>query len=397
MRRIHMPVLLRNVPKASAASFVVLFTLEGFCRGVLMTVVPLTALDLLGGARQVSLLYLATSATGLVATLLVPVVVHALRRRWVLTIGAALYFTASLLYITGETWALVVALGLFVSGTAVIDTTLNMYVLDHIPRRSLAQFEPKRMFFGALTFSIGPWIGVQLHYNVAHNLAFVVAAAAALALAGYFWYLRLTEDPAVMTRLKPPPNPIRYLKRFFSQPRLVLAWVLALGRNGWWIMFVIYTPIHVTQSGYSPETGGLAVSIGILPMLLMPLWAKVSARWGIRPLLITGYTLAGLLSISAWAASAIDPLLSIVLLCCSAFGATMVDGAGNVPFLRAVHPYERAEMTSVFMTFRHGSNLAAPGFFAGVLTWFALPVVFLLGGTGLLAMAGLARFIPRRM
>ena len=60
-----------------------------------------------------------------------------------------------------------------------------------------------------------------------------------------------------------------------------------------------------------------------------------------------------------------------------------------MPFLRAVHPYERAEMTSVFMTFRHGSNLAAPGIFAAVLVWFALPTVFCLSGASLLAMAGL--------
>lgn len=396
MRRIHMPVLLRNVPKASAASFVTLFTLEGFCRGVLMTVVPLRALELLGGAQQVSLLYLGTSATGLVATILVPMVVHALRRRWVLTIGAGLYFAASLLYVVGEPYAIVAGLGLFVAGTAVLDTTINLYVLDHIPRKALAQFEPKRMFFAALSFSAGPWIGVQLHYNVAHNLAFFVAAAVAVAFLAFFWYLRLTDDPSVTTKLRPAPNPLRYLVRFYSQPRLFLAWLLAFGRNGWWIMFVIYTPIYVTQSGYAPEVGGLAVSLGILPMLLMPLWAKISARHGIRVLLTSGYVVAGLLSIAAWAAAS-DPLLSIVLLCSSALGATMVDGAGNVPFLRAVHAYERSEMTSVFMTYRHGSNLAAPGIFAAVLAWYALPVVFCLGGTSLLVMAGLSRLIPRRM
>ena len=131
-------------------------------------------------------------------------------------------------------------------------------------------------------------------------------------------------------------------------------------------------------------------------MLLMPMWAKVSARYGIRMLLLIGYVAAGVFSLAAGIVSG-DPRLAIVLLCCSAFGATVIDGAGNVPFLRAVHPYERGEMTSVFITYRHGANLVTPGLFAGLLSFFALPSVFVLGGLSLCGMAALSRFIPKRM
>jgi len=323
-------------------------------------------------------------------------VVHRLRRRWVLTLGGFAYVAACGLYATGTPLTLVLGLLVFVAGTAVIESTLNLFVLDHIPRRALPQFEPKRMFFSAVTFSAGPWVGVQLHYNVANDLAFLAAGISAASFCAFFWYLRLKDDPAVTSPLRPAPNPVRYLARFFAQPRLVLAWILALGRNGWWLMFVVYAPIYATELGYSPQTGGLIVSIGILPMLLMPLWAKVSARYGIRVLLIAGYTIAAILSCAAGLATG-DPVISLALLCASAFGATLVDGAGNVPFLRAVHPYERSEMTSVFMTYRHGSNLAAPGLFAGVLSFFALPAIFVTGGLWLLGMSILSRAIPKRM
>jgi MFS family permease len=391
-----MPILLRNVESASASNFVLLFTLEGFCRGILMTIVPLRALELLGGAQEVSLLYLSTSVVGLVAAMAVPLLVHMMRRRFVLTAGAVSYVCACALFFVDTPASLICGLGLFVFGTAVHEVTLNLYVLDHIPRRELPRFEPKRMFFAALTFSAGPWLGVYLHFNVLENLTFGVAAASAALFCGYFWYLRLRDDPTIVAARRPPPSPLRYIRRYFAQPRLFLAWALAFGRNGWWLMFVVYTPIYVTQAGYSPQTGGAIVSLGILPMLLMPLWAKVSGRYGIRVLLIGGYLIAGSFSIFAGLISG-EPLLAIVLLCCSAFGATVIDGAGNVPFLRAVHPYERGEMTSVFMTYRHGANLTTPGMFAIVLSFFALPSVFVIGGTCLFGMAALARFIPKRM
>ena len=91
------------------------------------------------------------------------------------------------------------------------------------------------------------------------------------------------------------------------------------------------------------------------------------------------------------------PLASMTLICLAAFSATVIDGAGNVPFLRAVHHYERTAMTSVFMTFRHVGALVVPGFLAVVLWVLPLPSVFAVGGTMILVMAGLSRYIPRRM
>ena len=87
----------------------------------------------------------------------------------------------------------------------------------------------------------------------------------------------------------------------------------------------------------------------------------------------------------------------MTLLCFAAFSATVIDGAGNVPFLRAVHPYERAAMTSVFMTFRHVGSLVIPGVLAVVLWLLPLPFVFVFGGVMTLVMAALARNLPRRL
>ena len=58
---------------------------------------------------------------------------------------------------------------------------------------------------------------------------------------------------------------------------------------------------------------------------------------------------------------------------------------------------ERSEMATVFGSYRSGSSLAFPGIYAGVLTIFPLPAVFVFTGLGMLATSLMTRFIPTRM
>ena len=75
----------------------------------------------------------------------------------------------------------------------------------------------------------------------------------------------------------------------------------------------------------------------------------------------------------------------------------MLDGAGNVLFLRAVRTFERSEMAAVFATYRDGGQLATPGLFAVLLKFFALPVVFAGASVWMLAAAWFSRYVPKSM
>jgi MFS family permease len=396
MRRIHIPLLLANVEEARANGFVVLFTLDAACRALMITIVPLMAYEILGDAQYVSVLYFAVSFAGLLIALTVPALLHLVRRRWVMTIGAAGYVASAALLATGTTGGLIAGLALQVLATATLEVVINLYLLDHVPRRALNQFEPKRLLFAGTTFALGPWLGVTLDRNVAHNLTFLLIGVLALVLVAVFWRLRLTEAVVRADPAKPPPNPLSFIPRFAAQSRLVLAWGLAVGRNSWWLMYFVYVPIYVTAAGYSPQTGGALVSLGLVPMIFVRLWGRIGMRIGIRRLLIAGYGLTGLATVGAAAAGvAAMPILAMGFIWLSALFATVIDGGGNVPYLRAVHPHERNAMTSVYMTFRHCSSLLAPGVFAIALVVAPLPVVFLTGGLCALSMAALSRYLPR--
>lgn len=396
MRRIHSPVLLGNVEDAKARAFVALFTCDAFARAILISLVPLEAYQQLGAAQRVSVAYFLVGMLGLASNLTVPLILHWLRRRWVLTIGACAQIASVVLLAMGTPATLLAGLALQVASTAVLDVVINLYLLDHVPRRGLNHFEPRRLLFAGTAFAAGPWIGVHLHRNVAEDLTYLMAGLATATLLTYFWTLRLADSPSLKPGLAPPPNPLRFVPRFAAQPRLVLSWALALGRNGWWVINFIYTPIYVTTAGFRPEVGGALVSIGLAPMLLVRVWGRIGGQIGLRSLLSLAYGLTGIASIMAAFAAAADlPILCMVLLVLAAFAATVIDGAGNVPFLRAVRHYERAAMTSVFMTFRQVGSLVVPGVLAVVLWLAPLWAVFAVGGLLALGMAGLSRCLPR--
>jgi hypothetical protein len=91
------------------------------------------------------------------------------------------------------------------------------------------------------------------------------------------------------------------------------------------------------------------------------------------------------------------PGFGAAMLIVTPFAGAIIDGAGNVPFLRAVRPLERAEMTSVFATYRDVAQLVPMGIFSVVLKLAQLPAVFAVGGASMLVLAYYCRYLPRRM
>jgi MFS family permease len=398
LRQIHSPVLLANVADAPASAFVVLFTCDAIARALLISLLPLQVYAQLGDAQLVSMVYFSVALLGLGATLTVPVILHRISRRWILTAGAVAQMSSAALFALGGGRWLVAGLALQALAVAMLDVVINLYLLDHVPRRELTVFEPRRLLFAGSAFAAGPWLGVFLHRHVVEWFPYLVAGLAMLALLTFFWAMRLTDNPGLQPATAPPPNPMRYMRRFASQPRLVLSWLLALGRNGWWVMNFMCVPIYVTSAGYGSEVGGAMVSLGLAPMLLVRVWGRIGQKIGARTLLTFAYSMTAAFSfLAAAAAAAGATLVGMALLCMAAFSATIIDGAGNVPFLRAVHHYERSEMTSVFMTFRHVGALCVPGVLMLVLMVMPLPSVFAVGGAISLTAAALSRFLPRGM
>ncbi len=395
MRGIHLPVWFGVADLPKAIPFAWLYATQGMARTVLMTIIPLRALELLGTAQEVSMLYLAVSACGLAVSLTIPLMVHLIRRRRVVVLGTLAMMAAAALLLSDSLFIYALGMFFYVAGSIAIDVSLNLYLMDTIPRRDFARFEPVRIWFMGVAFIIGPYLGVWLWTNVAYWLPSLLTIVFSMILMGVFLYLRLSDNPAIQAAKTPPPNPLRFFPRFFRQPRLRLAWLLAVGRSAWWAMFFIYAPIYCVESGLGDDVAGMMASAGSASVLLVPLWAKIGRRYGIRALMLAGYAASAVVSVVV-AVFAGSPWLGVGLLLFAAVATSLIDGAGNMLFLRAVHPHERPEMTSVFATFRDTSQMGPPAVFSVLLKVFALPAVFVAGGVGMAVMAHYARFVPKR-
>jgi ACDE family multidrug resistance protein len=395
LRGIHIGVWLGTAGLPSATTFASLFGLQAFCRTILLTVIPVEALARLGDAQDVSLFYFGVSIASMSCSLLIPSLIHIIRRRRVIALGTIATSIAAVLFQHQGIVTFCLAMWLMVLGFIAWDIALNLYVLDHIPRREVGRFEPLRVMFAGAGFTIGPYLGVLLRTEVGYSAPFILLVVAVTTLYAIFTWLRLSEHPAIQAARRPPPNPLRFFPRYFRQPRLRLAYVLAVGRSGWWSMFFVYAPIFCVQSGLGEQVGGALVSGVSMAMLLVPLWGAMGRWWGIRRLLLVGYAGSGLASLAVAFAMG-SPWLGVAVLVAAGLITSIIDGAGNLLFLRAVRPHERAEMTSVFVTFRDCAQTAPPGIFAALLHVFALPAVFVAGGIAMLGLAGLTRHVPKR-
>jgi hypothetical protein len=74
-----------------------------------------------------------------------------------------------------------------------------------------------------------------------------------------------------------------------------------------------------------------------------------------------------------------------------------MDAVGNVYFLRAVHPFERVEMATVFSTYRDTAQVLPSAILAPLLRNYELGTLMAWSSLALLGLASLARRLPHRL
>jgi MFS family permease len=390
------PVWLRRIGAPGAEAFGILFALESLARALLATVIPIEALAYLGDAQGVSVLFFVMSFVGVAGSFCVPWLVQRTARRWVFSLGPLFLILAAFCMAAGSFTGLFVGMALRVAGVVVLSICANLYIMDYIARRDFGRSEPLRLFYSAGAWTVGPFLGVYLGNQVADWLPYALSAACSLALLIYFWILRMSDGPLGARPAGRVRGPMSYIKRYFAQPRLTLAWLVSVGRNTWWVMFFVYAPIFAVTSGLGELVGGLIVSGGTAFLFAMPLWGWLVRRFGLRRVLFSGFAVSGVLTFLVILATG-APWVGAVLLVCAAVSMVSLDATGNILFLVAVRPRERAEMTTVYGTYRDAAEMVPPGVFSVLLKFFELPAVFAVSGLAMLALAHYSRRVHPRL
>lgn len=383
------------MPIDPRTTITLLYCLETFSRGLLLAIIPLKVLAQIGSMEGVALFYAGVGVLGLGNSILVPKLVGKFGLRAV--VGAAGMLVLIGIMLLAADALLVMALGLAtrVLAQSCLEISMMAYTLARVPRRNLGQFEPIRIFFQGAALALSPWLGFQLQEHFGATTAFCAAAIAG----GMMFLLSLVIVPAFRPDLGASlgRSPRQTVRRFFSQPRLRLAWFLAVIRSSFWVVFYIYAPVFAVACGWSPSQGAALLSLGTATMFLVPVWGRLSRRFGARLLLTAGYIL-GAVFLGVTAIGAVWwPTIAPVLFLSAASGAALLDGSGNVPFLRATHPHERAAMSGIYMTYRDVSQFSPIAVFSIILSFTDLAWAFALSAAFFLVAGGLAQSIHPRI
>lgn len=388
---------IRVAPSPGARVFASLSMIEASSRALVAGVIPLEGYALLKDAQAISLVYTVVGVVAFATSFLIPLVLRAVRRKWIFSFGVCCMVAAPLLLALERTAPYMLSLQLRGLSVVCVNIALNLYILDYIRRKDFVTAEPMRLAFLGVAWCIGPAAGIWLYKHYGLMATAAPAAAFAVLALGYFWYLRLVENPAVAPATnRRQPMPWQYVRRYLAQPRLRLAWIIPFGRSTYWTTFFVYPPIYIVKNGGDETIVAAMLAAGQGLLLASPLFGRLGRRFGLRRVIVCAATLTGVVSIAAGLIRP-DPAVAAAMFVVAAMGSTALDALGNIPFLRAVHHYERSEMTSVFRTYIEASQLLPSAVYALVLVFLPLPAVFVVLGLVLLVSAWYARYLPRRM
>lgn len=395
MHERRIPEWLRHAPAPSVRGFAVLAGAEAVARGILISVFPVLMYKTLQDARLVSEVYFTIGAISLLIGLLVPYIIRWVPRRWVYVIGNLMFLSGAIIATTGYSAAAVAGLALTTFAVVTTFVCFNAYVLDHVAKIELGRFETSRLFYSALGWTLGPALGSIL-FRYAPAAPFLIAACASTTMLFIFLIMRLGNGKLITKSKHPPANPFAYLFRFFEQPRLVAGWIFAVIRScGWWV-YVVYLPIFAVQNGLGDQLGGVVLSLSNAALFLTPFMLRYMQRKSVRTAVRTGFLMSGaLFGIAGLLAG--YPYVTVGLLFVGSFFLILLDVCAGLPFLLAVKPSERTEMSAIYSSFRDVSGIMTPGIAWLVLLLAPLSAVFTVGGAGLLGTWVLSRKLHPRL
>lgn len=390
----RIPEWLRHAPAPGVKGFAALAGIESAARAILISVFPLIMYRAFQDAGTVSKIYFFVGVASLIIGLMVPWATRFVPRRWLYTVGALLYLCSAILAVYGGPIAVGLALLTNTIATVIVFVCFNAYVLDYVAKVELGRSETLRLFYSAAAWTLGPFCGVWL-LSWWPPAPFILSGIAALILLATFWGMRLGNGKLITRARRPAPNPLAYMGRFFEQPRLVAGWLFAVLRScGWWV-YVVYLPIFAVESGLGETLGGAVLSITNGFLFLTPLMLLWMRKTSVRKSVRLGFFASGALFVIAGFASVV-PSLTVAFLMAGTFFLIFLDVCGGLPFLMAVKPSERTEMSAIYSSFRDVSGIVTPGAAWLVLLVVPLSGVFTLAGIGLFtAWAVASRLHPR--
>ena len=246
----------------------------------------------------------------------------------------------------------------FTSGIAavLVGMLIPLFMSDFSRNIGMARLNARYHLWLNIGALFAPMVAVAIaDYYGTNRSAFFASALIYLAGWGVFKYFSIVQEDK---KIK-PVNPRRTFKAlwkntvsFFQTPGMTRAYLVNFGYYSLRALRVLYVPIMVIEAGFTKDTLGWVLTLGIIPYLLLSeTMGKLAKRYGNKIWLTLGFlSFAGLAAIATVVTG--YPLLMI-------FIAWQVSGA----LMESVHDLlffdtaKKSQQTKFYGVFRTSANL----------------------------------------
>jgi MFS family permease len=151
-------------------------------------------------------------------------------------------------------------------------------------------------------------------------------------------------------------------------------------------------------SGQGSLAVGLLVSAGNALLFVAVYWGRAGKRYGARNVMTFAFFALSATLLGAGLCGEDLPLVAGLFLLGGALFTIALDAIGSTTFMRAVHTYERPQMSAVYRTYLDLSELLPPLIYSVVLAFFGLGAVFATLGVFTAYCGWLTwRYVPKSM
>ncbi|MDE6251004.1 MAG: MFS transporter [Alphaproteobacteria bacterium] len=251
----------------------------------------------------------------------------------------------------------------YTTGIAItlVGVLIPLFMSDFAGNAGMAKLNSRYHLWINVGALFAPMIAVAIANRFDNRSAFFASALIYLLGWMFFKYFKIVQQ----TPQVKPVNPRRTLRSlwrntlaFVRCPGMLRAYAINFGYYSLRAMRYLYVPIVVIENGFSKDTLGWVLTLGIIPYLLLSdLMGRLVGRYGKNIWLILGFSSFALFAAAATVVTGI-PLLAI-------FVAWQVSGAlmesvHDLMFFDTAKKTEQTRFYGVFRTSVNLPNIVAP-------------------------------------
>ncbi|MDR2413334.1 MAG: MFS transporter [Rickettsiales bacterium] len=264
----------------------------------------------------------------------------------------------------------------YATGVALVlvSVLIPLFMADFSKNIGMAKLNARYHLWLNIGALFAPMIAMLIAGNFGNRAAFFASAVIYGLGWMFFKYFKIVQEDKKTRRISPRRTLKSFLKNtlsFFRRAGMIRAYAVNFGYYSLQAMRYLYVPIMVIEQGFSKDTLGLVLTLGIIPYLILsePM-GRLARRYGSKLWLAAGFLSFSFFSL--WATFATGWTLLAIFVLWQISGALM-ESVHDLLFFDTVKKDEQAKYYGVFRTSGNLPSFIAP--LAGAA------FIMLLGGT----------------